>query len=216
MDHHVELPRMPYVDTRTVHDADSHVFEPPGFYNEWMTADVRDNLRDLLTARTQGGRDAAKKFTAYLDEVKARQADPAHRAKDADEVMLRKGFEGQGAFIKDDRPAALDHLGFSTQLVFTTSLLGPLSIAEHRGDPEFAYGLARAHNRGMLEFCSVDRRLLPVAYIPLMDLERAPVITREAIDDGACALMIASACPEDHGPSHIALDAVWTQAEEAE
>lgn len=204
---------MPYVDGRIVHDADSHVFEPPGFYNEWMDSTVREKLRDLLAGRSKPG--ASKKLDQYLDDVKARQNDPAHRAKDADEVMLRKGFEGQGAFIKEDRPAALDHLGFASQLVFTTSLLGALVISEHTGDVDFAYGLARAHNRGMLDFCSVDRRLLPVAYVPLMDLERAPALAKEAIDEGACALMIASACPEDHGPSHIAFDALWAQAEEA-
>ena len=32
---------------------------------------------------------------------------------------------------------------------------------------------------------------------------------------GASALMIASACPKRHGPSHIGLDRMWAQAEEA-
>ena len=33
--------------------------------------------------------------------------------------------------------------------------------------------MARAHNRGMVEFCSVDDRLLPTCYVPLFDLEQA-------------------------------------------
>ncbi|MBV9285672.1 MAG: amidohydrolase, partial [Acidimicrobiia bacterium] len=32
---------------------------------------------------------------------------------------------------------------------------------------------------------------------------------------GAKALLIASACPKGHSPSHVALDPVWAQAEEA-
>jgi predicted TIM-barrel fold metal-dependent hydrolase len=37
----------------------------------------------------------------------------------------------------------------------------------------------------------------------------------EAIEQGCAALMIASACPPAHSPSHIALDPVWACAEEA-
>jgi hypothetical protein len=31
---------------------------------------------------------------------------------------------------------------------------------------DLAYGAARAHNRAMLDFCSVDRRLLATCYVP--------------------------------------------------
>jgi predicted TIM-barrel fold metal-dependent hydrolase len=67
----------------------------------------------------------------------------------------------------------------------------------------------------MVEFCSVDARLLPTCYVPLADLDRAPVLAGEAIAMGAAALLVASGCPPDHSPSHIALDAVWAQAQEA-
>ena len=38
---------------------------------------------------------------------------------------------------------------------------------------ELAIGAARAHNRGMVEFCSVDPRLLATCYVPLADLDAA-------------------------------------------
>ena len=57
--------------------------------------------------------------------------------------------------------------------MFNTFANKELQRAEHRGDLEYAYGLARAHNRAIVDFCSVDRRLLPVGYVPLADCERA-------------------------------------------
>ena len=67
----------------------------------------------------------------------------------------------------------------------------------------------------MIEFCSVDRRLLPTCYVPLVDLDQAGHLTTEAIEMGAAALLIASGCPPTHSPSHVALDAVWAAASEA-
>jgi predicted TIM-barrel fold metal-dependent hydrolase len=67
----------------------------------------------------------------------------------------------------------------------------------------------------MVEFCSVDARLLATCYVPLSDLDRAPALTAEAIGMGAAALLVASGCPPDHSPSHIGLDPVWGQAQEA-
>jgi len=86
---------------------------------------------------------------------------------------------------------------------------------EHGGDLDLAYGAARAHNRGMVEFCSVDQRLLPTCYVPLADFERAAQAAREAISMGAAALLVASGCPRDHSPSHVSLDPVWAMAQEA-
>ncbi|MEZ5255521.1 MAG: amidohydrolase family protein [Ilumatobacteraceae bacterium] len=50
---------------------------------------------------------------------------------------------------------------------------------------------------------------------PLGDIDTAVALTREAIDSGAAALMIPSICPRHHGPTHIGLDPVWAQAQEA-
>jgi predicted TIM-barrel fold metal-dependent hydrolase len=86
---------------------------------------------------------------------------------------------------------------------------------EHGKDIDLAYGVARAHNRGMVEFCSVDARLLPTLYVPLADLERAGPMAEEALAMGAAALLVASGCPKHHAPSHIGLDPVWARAQEA-
>ena len=48
-------------------------------------------------------------------------------------------------------------------------LSGFLADAERGKDVDFAYALARLHNRAMVDFCSIDRRLLSTLYVPLAD-----------------------------------------------
>ena len=78
---------------------------------------------------------------------------------------------GSDPFFAEDRPRALDLLGFASQLLFNTFHNSRLREWEHSGDAELAVGAARAHNRGMAEFCAVDRRLLSTLYVPLGDIE---------------------------------------------
>src|SRR5207342_2225898 len=136
-------------------------------------------------------------------------------ADEAEQIMLRKNFAATGSFLPEDRPRALDLLGFSSQLVFNTFHNRRLHDWEHTGDLELALGTSRAHNRGMVEFCADDPRLLPTCYVPLVDFDEAVAMTDEALAMGAAALLVASGCPPGHSPSHIALDPVWARAQEA-
>jgi Predicted metal-dependent hydrolase of the TIM-barrel fold len=151
----------------------------------------------------------------FIDAIRRRRLEPSDREKADAEIMLRKNWSAMGSFIKEDRPRALDLLGFSSQLVFNTFFNKYLVDIEHRGDAELTYGVARAHNRAMVDFCSVDRRLLPVGYVPLADFDRARDIAVETIALGCKALMVPSACPPGHSPSHINLFPVWAAAQEA-
>ena len=129
--------------------------------------------------------------------------------------MLRKNWEALGSSSRQDRPRSIDLLGFASQLMFTTALLNYSSVLEGGRDVELTYAVARAHTRHMVEFCSVDRRLLPTGYVPLVDFERTARAAREAIELGAKALMIPSRCPDGHSPSHIGFDPLWAVAQEA-
>ncbi len=200
---------MPYIEGRVVHDADAHIMETPSWLVEHADPAVRDRLRPNVELRLAPGEADA------IEQMLARQADPGFRARDADEIMTRKNFKATGATIAADRPLALDLLGVASQLVFNTFNNGNLQRIERSGDVELAYGAARAHNRGMVEFCAIDPRLLPTCYVPLLDFDGAATMATEAIAMGAAALLIPSACPNDHSPSHVDLDRVWRQAEEA-
>ncbi|MGI8793269.1 MAG: amidohydrolase family protein [Acidimicrobiales bacterium] len=197
---------MPYVEGRTVHDADSHIFEPPGYAESYADPGIRERLGEALGTSDKAG---------FFRDGLAKQDDPKFRAKDAEEIMLRKNHLAVGAIRREDRTDALDLLGFASQLVFTTTYLAPLRTFERGDDLELAYALSSAHNRGMVDFCSVDARLLPVCHVPLADLDLAAATAREAIELGAAALMINSDPPRQHSPSHVGLDTVWAQAQEA-
>jgi uncharacterized protein len=108
-----------------------------------------------------------------IARFRAQHADPAYRAEDEAQLLLRKNWAATGSFLKEDRPRALDLLGFESQLVFNTFVNGKLLAAERGDDVDFAYGFARAHNRSMQDFCAVDRRLLGTGYVPLRDFERS-------------------------------------------
>ncbi|MEX2293328.1 MAG: amidohydrolase family protein [Acidimicrobiales bacterium] len=200
---------MPYIEGRVVHDADAHIMEVPTWLVDHADPDVRDKLRPNVELGLSPGEAEA------IDQMIGRHADPEFRSRDEAEIMARKNFKATGATIAADRSLALDLLGVASQLVFNTFNNGNLLILERSGDLDLAYGAARAHNRGMVEFCSADPRLLPTCYVPLADFERSAAMAGEAIGTGAAALLVPSGCPNDHSPSHIALDPVWRQAEEA-
>lgn len=204
-----------------VHDADAHVMETPGWLRDHAEAALRDRIDALAY---QGGNelrqtgDPAEQqqdLSASFDRLRARHQSHEYRAAEVEEIMLRKNFAATGSFIAQDRPRALDLLGFASQLMFNTFHNSRLHGWEHSGDIEFAIGAARAHNRAMLEFCSVDSRLLPTLYVPLADLDRAPALAAEAVEMGAAALLVASGCPPNHSPSHVGLDPVWQIASDA-
>jgi predicted TIM-barrel fold metal-dependent hydrolase len=195
---------------RIIHDADSHLMESPDWFTPYADPDIRDRMKPVFAVET------SRPDTAFsLNVLEAKHSDPAYRAEAEAEIWLKKNWFALGSFRKEDRPRALDLLGFASQLVFNTFANKALQQAEHSGDLDYAYGLARAHNRAMVDFCSVDQRLLPVGYVPLADFDRAAAMAREAVSLGCKALMIASACPPGHSPSHVALDPVWAAAVDA-
>ncbi len=199
---------MTYANGRLIHDADSHLME---------LDDCLDAYFDpKLLARYHASAGYKAQLARGLRPGRSPEAhaDPAFRAAVAPNIMLRKNHEAHGAFLRADRPEALDLLGFASQLVFTTFCLGNFGL-DQGDDLDLCHAAADAHNRMLADFCTVDERLLATAYVPLEDFDRAAATAALAIRLGAKALMVPSACPQRHSPSHVGLDAVWAQAQEA-
>jgi predicted TIM-barrel fold metal-dependent hydrolase len=198
---------MAYVENRVVHDADSHLMELTDCLDAFLEPKYRAAYDDLPKVK------AWPRDGKLVRHANSLHDDPSFRAGSDVNILLRKNYEALGSFRKLDRPHALDLLGFSSQLIFTTWCLGNFGLDD--ASPELAYAMARAHNRMMADFCSVDRRFLGTGYVPLSDFEQARATAREAIDLGCKALLIPSKPPRAHSPSHIAFDPIWAMAQEA-
>jgi hypothetical protein len=85
---------MPYVENRTIHDADSHVMEFPDTICEFIEAKFQRQFQPFMRQHDQ----------SWIDEIKALHRDPEFRASAEEEIMLRRGHQALGAFVKEDRP----------------------------------------------------------------------------------------------------------------
>ena len=198
---------MAYIEGRTVHDADGHVFEQPGWLEPFVSRELKKEIRDLIGDVDEVAKD--------VQDARAQYDDPQFVACSEQEITQRKCFSALGAFIKEERPEALDYLGVASQLVFTTEGLELLGACERSSKVDTSYALAEAHNRAMLDFCAVDRRLLPVLHLLMLDIDRTLHEATKLVNAGAAAIMIPAACPAKHSTSHIGFDTLWAQAQEA-
>ena len=193
---------MTYAQGRICHDADAHVFEDPAFYLPYADQATRAKMSEsCLVGLTHA---------QFEEALKAQQESGFVDGADA-EVMTRKLWRAMGAYRKQDRPRALDLMGFSSQLVFDSFMRFTLREAEEAPvkDLDFIYNLAHAHNRAMVDFCSTDKRLLAVGYVPMLDIERSIVLAHEAIAMGCAAVQTAAGCNGSQSPSHIGFDPMW-------
>src|SRR5262249_61445608 len=105
-------PRMPYVEGRIVHDADSHVMETPDWLVTHADPHVRERLRPLFVASVRPGEES------HIDAERRRYQDPAERRTAEQNIMLRKNWSALGSFVKEDRPHALALLRFAGPRAF--------------------------------------------------------------------------------------------------
>jgi predicted TIM-barrel fold metal-dependent hydrolase len=196
---------MSYAGTREILDADSHVMELPDFLDEFLEPELAERLRrDTLEA-------AKPLVDEAVDRAQARRADAGKATTAEERLLVDKGWLALGAFDPGERSRVLDLLGFRSQLVFatfaTTMFLGR--------DLARLYGGSRAQNRAMVRFCAEDERLLPVAFVPLADPDRATSAAEEAIEAGCRAVMVPSTAAGERAPTHPELDPFWDLLSEA-
>ena len=192
-----------------MHDADSHIMEPSDWLHPYLDAATRERFPRVWTATE----DDTTPDDA-VERAAAKHRDVSYRAEDAQQITLRKNFLATGSFLNDDRPAALDLLGFASQLVFDTFTSPHVLRFDRDGDHQLAVRLAQAQHRAVVDWCSVDPRLLPVAVVPVGNASTAVNLTTEAIALGSAAIWIGQ-YPAGHSPSHVELEPMWAMCAEA-
>ena len=121
-------PEGTYAAGRVIHDADAHMVEPDGFYEQYADPDIRDQLASL----DNGSRGRA------LDAEIASGSSTSHHTTERTaagplDVIVHKNLDALGAFDPHDRAAALDAFGFHSQLIFNSSFLNSLTMLDRNG-----------------------------------------------------------------------------------
>ena len=199
------------MSTRVYRDADSHVMELPDFLTSHADPAARAGMPrpyKIDDPHYLGG------MGVPIDGRRAHPPDVADELAAAGAGLLRgpKWYRALGAFDPGERSRMLDLLGFESQVVFTSFAAGAVIALD---DLDVAYDAARAHNRGMAEFCSDDGRLLGVAVLLLDDVGRALSEIDACLDAGLRLFWLPGRAPDGRSPGHVDHDPVWARLAEA-
>ncbi len=205
---------MTYAGDRILYDADTHIMELPDFLRKFADPEIRDQLPLVSYGRS----------IVTDEEVEVIMANGAQHSDAHKQSLIALGdrmitevkeIQALGSFDKHDRVIANDMLGFVKQLVFAThSLHMPFSPNTTIPD-NLRYGAARAHNRHMIDFCSVDDRLMGVAAVPLENPDLALQEVQFALDSGLSAIWIPHRLAGDRSPTHVDYNPIWALLQEA-
>ena len=174
---------------RPFYDADSHIMELPNFLKDYADPDIRDEIpevsysaslvtdEEVAVIMSQGGVHSEDHIAAQIalgDKL----------------IESSKEIQALGAFNRADRTVALDMLGFKKQLVFATHSVAMPFHPSQKKSITLRYGVTRAHNRHMADFCSEDDRLMGIGIVPLDDAESAYKEAQFVIESGMKAIWV--------------------------
>ena len=197
---------MVYAHRDDIFDADTHMMEHPDWIHQFADKSIRDKLEPIA----EGDKDVRLRIDNAIKGFEERQSSPDVLEKAKEEFMgwKHKGWDGLGAFNAEERKLANDLLGFKAHLVFPTSAFDQVLAAK---EPKVILGGVEALNKGMAEFCSVDKRMFGAAYIPFSYGEEIAFnILNQSIQQGSKVILIDTIAPEGTKAfTHPDFDVVW-------
>lgn len=176
-------------------DADSHVLEPANLWEENLEPKYRD--RAIHLRKDEHGReyveiDGRKPERSYflVNGMLARDVGVSLDAKERQHYMSPDGptyEEGlkrcAAAHDPHERVKVLDREGIDVSVLYNN---WGLSWEEECHDPKLAAAYARVYNNWVIDFCKpYPNRLIPIAHIPLHDVEEGVKELRRAVKLGA-------------------------------
>ncbi len=201
-----------HTESRVIHDADSHLIEPRGWLEEYATKYVRENFDEGLFSYEMPELQPLLEMADKRLSGESPELTEALKENLFGHKMKLNQWAAFGANDKHERSESMDIIGLSSQLVFPTLAASRFARST---DLEVVYGGCDALSRAMADFCSDDKRLMPVGYLPLKDPDRAATSLKLALDLGIRALWIPSDAIDGRSPAHIAYDPLWAMLEEA-
>ena len=188
---------MTYAGERRIVDADSHLMEWPGFLTDNVEARFRDAMPQIGGGRSQLELSTGSHTDDELEQLVGLGDD-----------LIRKGpkwHAALGAVDPAERSQALDLLGFSHQVVYS-SMCAPLFDLRDADARRAGY---RAHNRAVAGFCGDDPRLHGVAMCDLDDVDAGIALVEEADELGLDLIWLPARAPGGRSPGHVDHDRFW-------
>jgi len=196
-------------DAPFVVDMDSHVLEPADLWENYLESRYQD--RAIRICRNPAGIEELIVDNEVL--MSGRLASLGGVEHEAADLFMRPEVPYQEAcpaasYDTDARVQLLDEWGVDAGVVFPT--IGILWDKED--DPELAMAYARAYNNWQWDFAAPAlNRIIPIAQIPLYDVDLALAELRRCLKLGFKGMFLA---PEPVGgkrPSHPDFDPLWAE-----
>ena len=204
---------MIYAHRNDIYDADTHMMEPPTWLAEFADAKLRPHLAPFGHGKPATQEKAALALAGF--ERRQNDANVYAEIEQSFMAMKHKGFQGLGAWDRDERVRVNDLLGFKAHIVFPTTAFDQVQGAK---TPEIFAGSVQALNRGLASFCETDARMHPAAYIPF---RHGPEAAMDYLD-AALALNFSVVLIDTIAPqgarafTHPDFDPIWAKIQEAD
>jgi len=188
-------------------DMDSHVMEPPDLWQNYLETKYRDRAI-CIRRRDDGVEELVVDRKVILAGRLAALGGVEHRPEQAFTDPGLTYLDGcpPASYDTAARVALLDEWGVDAGAVFPT--IGILWDKEE--DPELAMAYARAYNNWQWDFARPAlERILPIAQIPLYDVELAKKELQRCLDLGFKGMFLAPEPVCGKRPSHPDFDPLW-------
>ena len=206
-----EIVRFPYDGAI---DADGHILEPANLWQDYLEAKYRDRALQIkrdgegleyLEINGEASKKTVKGVLGLMGAMGEEDLLPSPE-------RLYMEHMPYGACDAAQRVDLLDQEHLEKALLYPT--LGLLWECEC-SDAEISDAYTRAYNRWIIDFTRPSEgRLVPIAQLSMLDIEKAVIELERAVRDGARGAFVApfthSKLPHGH-PDH---DPLWAKAEE--
>lgn len=188
-------------------DMDSHVMEPQDLWENYLEPKYRERAI-RIRRRADGVEELIVDDKVLLSGRLAALGGVDHQADEifASSTLSYRDGCPLASYDTDARVALLDEWGVDAGVVFPT--IGILWDKED--DPELAMAYARAYNNWQWDFArpALDR-ILPIAHIPLYDVDLAVQELQRCLKLGFKGMFLAPEPVCGKRPSHPDFDPLW-------
>lgn len=205
---------MTYAKNRPIIDVDSHVVELDDFLHNAASPEELEFITPMVGG--QKGLPVTQEMVDHARELfHKRQSNPKTMAKFEANLMnhYKNSLTRLGAFDAKERSHTLDLFGYKEQWVLPTFAFHQVDYSVSK--EALAVG-SKVLNRALGRFCSEDKRLKAIGYVPLtLGPEKALEIFNEGLEAGCYSFAVDTNEPDPEARSftHPDFDPVWAAFE---